>query len=237
MTPAQTEDSDTNLQRKKSRQHLHTSWQPQLPEYISRHAASFPFTAAPTEGLDLDYIVQNFLPPWEDAWRLSELYLEQAPWFYGPVAKKQVLEEMLPMWYPEAARLKPLDGSVPKPSASTSGPGIDPNGPGGAHELALLFIVFSFGALIDVSLPPLPDNPEAERYYQLTCTALALEPVLDRPPLVSTVQTLSLMAIYQGLLGEHNLESTWTIFGMATKLSQSVSIAKLLLFLSLVDLF
>ena len=128
------------------------------------------------------------------------------------------------MWYPEAARLLPSSGSVPKPSTSSSDPGIDPkNGPRGAHELALLFIVFAYGALIDISLPPLPDNPEAERYYQLTCMALALEPVLDRPPLVSTVQTLSLMAIYQGLLGEHNLESTWTIFGMATKLAQSVS--------------
>lgn len=160
------------------------------------------------------------MPPWEDAWRLSELYLEQAPWFYGAVTKRQVLEEMLPTWYPDAARLNP----AVKPTGSGSGPGIDPeNGQGGAHELALLFIVFAFGALTDISLPPLPENPDAERYYQLTCTALALEPVLDRPPLVSTVQTLSLMAIYQGLLGEHNLESTWTIFGMATKLAQSVS--------------
>jgi hypothetical protein len=183
------------------------------------------------EGLDLDYVVQNFLPPWENAWHLSELYLEQAPWFYGAVTKRQVVEEMLPTWYPEAARLNPPGATIPKPSTSGSGPGIEPeNGPGGAHELALLFIVFAFGALTDISLPPLPDNPEAERYYGLTCTALALEPVMDRPPLVSTVQTLSLMAIYQGLLGEHNLESTWTIFGMATKLAQSVSTAGVVVF-------
>jgi hypothetical protein len=66
-----------------------------------------------------------------------------------------------------------------------------------AHTNSHFFlIVFAYGALIDISLPPLPDNPEAEQYYQLTCMALALEPVLDQPPLVSTVQTLSLMAIY-----------------------------------------
>jgi hypothetical protein len=199
------------------------SWQPQLPEFISKYATSFPFTPSSTD-LDIDFVVQNFLPPWEDAWHLSELYLEQAPWFYGPVTKKQVHEEMLPTWYSEAAGLNPAGTSVYKPSAPGVGPGIDPeSSPRSAHELALLFIVFAFGALTDISLPPLPDNPEAERYYQLTCTALALEPVLDRPPLVSTVQTLSLMAIYQGLLGENNLENTWTIFGMATKLAQSVS--------------
>jgi hypothetical protein len=135
---------------------------------------------------------------------------------------------MLPTWYPEAARPYPSGVPVPIPSGPGSGPGIE-NGPGSAHELALLFIVFAFGAMIDISLPPLPDNPDAERYYQLTCMALALEPVLDRPPLVSTVQTLSLMAIYQGLLGEHNLENTWTIFGMATKLAQSVSLTHVIL--------
>jgi hypothetical protein len=184
------------------------------------------------EGLDLDYVVQNFLPPWSDARRLSELYLEQAPWFYGAVTQKQIEEEMLPTWYPEASRLNLTGGSVPKPLASGSGPGIDPgSGAGGAHELALLFIVFAFGALTDISLPPLPDNPEAQRYYQLTCTALALEPVLDRPPLISTVQTLSLMGIYQGLLGDKNLEGTWTIFGMATKLAQSVSTTTVVIFL------
>ncbi len=47
--------------------------------------------------------------------------------------------------------------------------------------------------------------------------------VLDRPPSVATVQTLSLMAIYEGLCsGENSIESTWVLFGFATKLSQSV---------------
>lgn len=212
--------SGPSLERKSPQQ---SSWHPQLPENIRQYSTSFPF-APPAQHIDLNYVVQNFLPSWEDTWHLIQLYLEQAPWFYIPVTRRQVMEEMLPTWYPaEATRLNHSGFSIPQPSMSGSGPGIE-NGPGSAHELALLFICLAFGALTDISLPPLPDNPEAERYYQLTCTALALEPVLDRPPLVSTVQTLSLMAIYQGLLGEHNLESTWTIFGMATKLAQSLGL-------------
>jgi hypothetical protein len=124
-------------------------------------------------------------------------------------------EELLPLWYPKAH-------SSPNQQQNIN----DPSPPrGGAHELALIFVIFCFGALTDVSLPPPPDNPESERYYQLTRAALSLEPVLDRPPSVATVQTLSLMAIYQGLSGgDNSIESTWALMGLATKLAQSVCI-------------
>lgn len=60
-------------------------------------------------------------------------------------------------------------------------------------------------------------------YCYLTRAALNLEPVLDRPPSVTTIQTLALLAIYQGLVsGENSVECTWGIFGLATKLAQSV---------------
>jgi len=63
---------------------------------------------------------------------------------------------------------------------------------------------------------------------QLTCfladAKSSKNGILDRPPSVATVQTFSLMAIYEGLCsGENSIESTWVLFGLATKLSQSVS--------------
>ena len=58
-------------------------------------------------------------------------------------------------------------------------------------------MVFCFGALTDPILPPAPYNVEAEQYFQLTRAAMNVEPVIDRPPSVVTVQTLSLMGIYQ----------------------------------------
>ena len=87
-----------------------------------------------------------------------------------------------------------------------------------------MFAIYCFGALVDEQLPPAPGNAEADRYYMLTRAALALQPVMDRAPSVSTVQALSLMAIYQGLVAnEHSIESTWALMGMASKLAQSVS--------------
>jgi hypothetical protein len=120
---------------------------------------------------------------------------------------------MLPSWYSEAPTHIP---GISPPS--------QPQAKGTAHELALLFVIFCFGSLTDMALPPAPDNPEAEHYYQLTKAALGLEPVLERPPSVATVQALSLMGIYEGLCsGENSIESTWALMGLATKLAQSVS--------------
>ncbi|RDB28185.1 putative transcriptional regulatory protein C1F7.11c [Hypsizygus marmoreus] len=181
-----------------------------LPPPIQNLSASFPLSSSMQPGIDLDHLIHAYLPSWPTAWHLCELYMEQAPWFFGAVTRRQLYEEMLPLWYIEA------------PKAPTP---VNVNTKGGAHDLALLFVIFCFGALTDMSLPPAPDNPEADHYYQLTKAALTLEPVLDRPPSVATVQTLSLMAIYEGLCsGENSIESTWALMGLATKLSQSIGL-------------
>jgi hypothetical protein len=89
-------------------------------------------------------------------------------------------------------------------------------------------MIFCFGALTDIDLPAAPDNALAEQYYQLTKAALVLEPVLERTPSVATVQTLALVAIYEGCCGggkgrEESVERTWGVWGVAVKLAQSVS--------------
>jgi hypothetical protein len=135
------------------------------------------------------------------------------------------LEEVLPLWFPDAPLKAPLKAPLLGVNEST-GATAEASPRVGAHELALLFMIFCFGAYMDVSLPPAPDNPDAERYFQLSRAALSIEPVLERPPGVATVQALSLMAIYQGMCsGENSIESTWALMGMATKLAQSVSIS------------
>lgn len=201
---------------------MNIGWNAELPTAISNLASAFPLGSnVQLVGIDLDQIIGSFLPPWHEAWRLCELYLEQAPWFFGAVTKRQLHEEILPLWYNEAP--KPLASSASPPETTVNPVNLGPPIKGGAHELALLFVIFCFGALTDMALPPAPDNPEAEQYYQLTKAALTLEPVLERPPSVATVQTLSLMAIYEGLCsGENSIESTWALMGIATKLSQSV---------------
>ena len=196
----------------------HADWQPELPESITNLSGCFPLSASANDpAINLDYLVHSFVPSWPEACRLCELYLEQAPWFFGAVTEKQLREEVLPLWYSEAPRLG-MPSDLPQSNVSQA------SVTKGAHDLALLFMIFCFGAYTDISLPPAPDNPDSELYFQLTRAALTLEPVLERPPSVATVQTLSLMAIYQGMCsGENSIESTWALMGMATKLAQSVS--------------
>ncbi|KAK0205424.1 fungal-specific transcription factor domain-containing protein [Desarmillaria ectypa] len=191
-----------------------TAWTSDLAPPVTQPSTSFPFSTVPS-GISLDYLVENHVPEWNEGYRLCNLYLETAPWFFGAVHRRQLFEELIPLWYQDGAK-RPINSTPP---SATSAPVTK----SGAHDLALLFIIFCFGALTDMNLPAAPDNPVCEQYYDLTKAALSIEPLLERPPSVATVQTLSLMAIYEGLKsGENSIESTWTLMGMSTKLAQSV---------------
>lgn len=159
--------------------------------------------------MDFEELIDKFLPPWPRAAQLRDLYLEQAPWFFGAVTGRQLCDELLPMFYSEAEQTNlqakaPATPSTPSSSVTFQLPrksdvrNISDNA--SPHDLALLFVVFCFGALTDPVLPAAPHNTEAAHYFDITKAALNLVPVLDGNPSVSTVQTLSLMGIYQVLL-------------------------------------
>ncbi|OAX37130.1 hypothetical protein K503DRAFT_771795 [Rhizopogon vinicolor AM-OR11-026] len=193
-----------------------------LSSTVKHLSNSFPLAPVFSDEVDLNYLIQNHLPPWHRARHLSELYLQSAPWFFGAVTKRQLMEESLPLWYAEAVDLIYPGSVAPPVSLGNETKDAPSKGP---HELALMFVIFCFGALTDHRLPPAPDNEEADMYCKLTRAALNLEPVLDRPPSVATIQALALLAIYQGLCsGDNSIESTWGIFGLATKLAQSIGL-------------
>ncbi|KAJ7081259.1 fungal-specific transcription factor domain-containing protein [Mycena epipterygia] len=190
---------------------------------VASFASSFPFSSGATR-LDLDYL-KGRLPPYTESLRLSELYLVQSPWFFGPVMRAQVTDEILPLWFPdEASRQKPKNTS-PKPLGS-------------AHDLALIYAIFCIGALGDADLPFSHNTTEvdvlqahskephdSEYYYRLTKAALTLEPILAGPPNVAMVQTLALIAIYEvPCAGENTIARAWPVFGLATKLAQSIGL-------------
>ena len=169
-----------------------------LPDEINRLASTFPHGPSQLQIIDLQDLIQSYLPPWPRARELRELYLEQAPWFFGAVTQRQLYDEVFPLFYEEAAeeaRARIANGFVG--SAEAFNLPIPGTTHASSHELALMLVVFCFGALTDATLPAAPNNVEAQRYYQLTRAALSLEPVMDRPPSIATVQVLSLMAIYQ----------------------------------------
>ncbi|KAF8153104.1 fungal-specific transcription factor domain-containing protein [Crassisporium funariophilum] len=220
---------------------------PSMPILPDSNSSPFAHQPPPVQGspITLQTLTSYFLPPYAEALRLTQLYLEQAPWFFGAVTSRQIEQELLPLWYEEAATVASTppsrNGAVSiasgSPSLAGGALGDNPNRAGTSHDLALLFVLFCFGSLTDTNLLSPPDNAHAERFYQLTKASLTLDPaggtdgkqsrngILERPPSVATVQALSLMAIYEGMCsGENSIESTWALMGLACKLAQSVSI-------------
>ncbi|KAF8074191.1 hypothetical protein FPV67DRAFT_792189 [Lyophyllum atratum] len=112
----------------------------------------------------------------------------------GAVMRRQVAEEVLPLLYDAAPRPPPFPSPAVPPSASST-PSLpplnqDPNPPTQTpHNLALLFILFTFGALIDTfrAAPPNNSKATAGAYYELTKAALGLAPVMERPLAVATL--------------------------------------------------
>ncbi|KAJ7120976.1 fungal-specific transcription factor domain-containing protein [Mycena epipterygia] len=214
------------------------SYPPASSSSIASFTSAFPFSpaGAANANIDLDYLTAR-LPGYTEAARLCELYLAQAPWFFGAVTREQITDELLPLWFPDDAP-RPMA----LPMVGLDGRDTSPPLQGSAHDLALLYVIFCFGALGDTKLPfPAARSAEdedhvlqnangngphdAEYYCRLTKAALTLEPVLEGPPSVATVQTLALMGIFEGLCaGENSIESTWAIFGLSTKLAQSIGL-------------
>ncbi|KAG6848992.1 hypothetical protein H0H93_012161 [Arthromyces matolae] len=197
------------------------SWNPSnaLPSNVNALASQFPISPVASSGaspigislshdIDFNTLVCKYLPEWTEAHRLCGLYMESATWFFGAVTKQQLEEEVLPTWYKEA----PKPPETQQPLAQTP------------HDLALLFIILTYGAMADTKEFTVT-TARAGAYHTLSKAALALAPVLERPPSVATVQTIALMGIYEGMLGgENSIEATWALMGLATKLAQSIGL-------------
>lgn len=155
------------------------------------------------ETADVQNLIESHLPPLESALTLCRIYFDQVSWIYRGVSRVQIMDDMLPVIYKETAV---------QPGEEYSGP----------HDLALLFIVFAIGALVQAE----PSNAQGEHSHQISMAALSLQPVLEKPSIV-TIQTLHLMSVYNAMSGsdlksETSMEMTWSLITLASHLSQTV---------------
>lgn len=106
---------------------------------IARLSAAFPFGADGSieKGLDLLF---EYLPSQPRAWSLCETYMEQAAWSFRPIKRDQIIDDILSPVY-KIVKEKQFLGS-------TNDRAISP------HRLAVLFLVFALGALVDLTLEP-----------------------------------------------------------------------------------
>ncbi|PPQ72964.1 hypothetical protein CVT24_000166 [Panaeolus cyanescens] len=171
---------------------------------LTLFSQSFPFTpmGQPT---DVQKLVESYLPPYERSNALCETYFEQVSWLFHGVTRVQLMDDMLPVIYKQ--RVSP--------------PGEDYGGP---HDLALLFVILAIGALVGRE----PSNAYGEHFHQISRAALALQPVLEKPSIV-TIQTLHLLSIFNAMSGsdlksETSMEMTWSLVTLAAHLSQTIGL-------------
>ena len=181
---------------------------PSLSNDFNLYSHSFPLSDSAGVALKM---LENRLPPWERAHFLAQTFLDQISSFFRGLTRLQLMDEMLPTIYKHHF---PPNLELEEDYS-------------GAHDLALLFIVFAIGALVDLPVDPL--NSEAAEYHQLARAALSRQPVLEKPSL-ATIQTLRLLAIYNGLSSESgddetSMETTWSLTTLAIHLSQTVCIS------------
>jgi len=220
---------------------------PEVRSIPALFSHSFPFTPLGTP-VAVQGLIESHLPSRAIASQLVETYLAHVLWLFHGVSRTQLLEDMLPVVYRRqelqfntGAGENEIHGGM-RTSAVVAGVdvGDEHSGP---HDLALLFIVFAIGVLmrptndpnsplhsnsVDGDLPAHYSNVElGEHFHQLSCAALALQPVLERPASV-TIQTLYLMSVYNSKSGsalrsEVSMEMTWGLTTLAAHLAQTVS--------------
>jgi hypothetical protein len=108
---------------------------PRVPLEITR-LSKFPFgVEEDTEGALETVLI--YLPVQARAWTLYETFIEHASWMFCPLKREEMVEEIITPIY-KAMKERQTSGSKAIQSISP-------------HKLAVLFLLFAIGALVDLT--------------------------------------------------------------------------------------
>ncbi|KXN83717.1 hypothetical protein AN958_00859 [Leucoagaricus sp. SymC.cos] len=176
---------------------------------ISQLSAIFPFGAETSSDAVLDKLF-SYLPEQPRAWALCETYLQQAAWSFNPIKRDELINDILAPTY-RALKARQAGQSTGFPNISS-------------HKLAVLYLIFALGTLVDLTLPPY--SKDAEMYHNLSRASLSLRSIFDSPEL-ATVQAIMLMAVYHQMSGKrYTLDSSWSLLSLGAKVAQSLGLRR-----------
>lgn len=148
-------------------------------------------------------MLMESLPDSATASALCESYLDGYTWFFRPLSRGELFQELL-----VSILSQRNTGGHPDAGQRSAQP----------HRMAVLFFVFAIAASTDQS-----HTSESGRYYRLGRMALSMGSVFDTTQL-DTVRAVSLMAVYiSNSGGKHAVEEGWLYLGLAIRLAISVS--------------
>lgn len=114
---------------------------PTVSPEISRLSHAFPFGTEGNAEKAMDLLF-NYLPSQPRAWSLCETYMEHAAWSFRPIKRDEMIDEILSPTY-KALKGRQAGGENENALHTVS-----------SHKLAVLFLVFALGALVDLTLEP-----------------------------------------------------------------------------------
>ncbi|KAF7303857.1 Zn(2)-C6 fungal-type domain-containing protein [Mycena indigotica] len=212
-----------------------------IPALALFSANAFPLTPFGTPSAIRD-LVTSHLPPRAHGRLLIDSYFAQLAWLFRGVTRGQVKDMMCGIYSSYGPTGERDDFDDLEGDEDQEG---DPEDHTGPHDLALLFMIFATGALVQpqsenaTNLPPDEEeeiyrkrvSAEGEHFHQIARAALALQPVLEKPSIV-TIQALHLLSIYYGMAtapnykedAETSMEMTWSLITLAAHLSQTIGL-------------
>ena len=174
-----------------------------LPVEITYYTETFPFAPVYMPKDQIRKLIESQMPSYERATALAEIFLQHISFFFRPVGREQIMEELIPRFYKN--RLQDRNESE-----------------GGVvvHRLALLLAVFALGAIGDLAAEK--PSEEGELYRQLARTALSLHSIFEGTSL-ATIQAVSLIGLYEFFSSNtRTLESAWKMQALSFSLGSSV---------------
>ncbi|KAI0091797.1 hypothetical protein BDY19DRAFT_885596 [Irpex rosettiformis] len=169
-----------------------------LPSDIPWLGHGFPFTTASETRLQVRSFLLSQLPEPAKARHLVDIYYRHCGWMYTPIPETELYANVFSRIY---------DQPMPIDQDSTD-----------SHRLAVLYMVFALGTLMDLEQPYL--SIASTQYYQLARAALSLDSILESQS-IPAIQALLLMCHFMFLSFRDG--PRWTLMGLVVKLAQSVN--------------
>ncbi|KAF7376608.1 Zn(2)-C6 fungal-type domain-containing protein [Mycena sanguinolenta] len=167
---------------------------------------SFPFSPNKTTWAADQALEQLFaqLPLEVRAWSLCQIYFRNGCWTGMPVMQSEAVELLTLIYHPNT-------GTQHQPPATP-------------QQMAVLYLIFALGSLVDLDLPPY--NSDADHYFDVACAAMSIRPFFESPTVV-TVQALALISCYYAHGGRRfSMDGAWNTISLASNLSQRLGLRK-----------
>ncbi|KAK1236175.1 hypothetical protein PQX77_000584 [Marasmius sp. AFHP31] len=176
-----------------------------VPSDISQLSRFFPFMNGPQNLPPSLSDIINYLPENARARSLCEVFLTQTSWSPRLVMRDELIDDILTPVY-----------TYIESKLNHRAPVKDEAIPVSPHRLAVLFLVFALGTLVDPTLEPY--HVHAKCFFDLGKACLSLNSVLESSEL-ATLQAVTLTGYFFNHGGPwYSTEAPWSLLGLCTSM-------------------